>query len=171
MVLCTVFTKQKKWQRKKFFYFFEKIFYFFANYDTEATRRVMRDEEGKIVAQMQCFVFDDVECGEKGCYIYGVTTLPECRGAGLAQKMIEGTLEELRHDGVGYVVLIAQEDGLRAWYERLGFRAMGHTIDVRGLYDDMNFAMDDIAMNQGLYYLLRDGIENFSKQINLFAGI
>ena len=141
------------------------IDYFFANYDNETTRRVMRNDKGEIVAQMHCFVFDDDTCGAKGCYIYGVTTLPECRGAGLAQQMIVNALAEMREGDIGYAVLIAQKESLRKWYEKFGFTPINHTIDVRGAKDSMNFGMDDTEMNQGLYCVLKSGITQFSKEI------
>lgn len=140
---------------------------FFANYDRDTTRYVMRNDMGEIVAQMHYFIFDDAECGEKGCYIYGVTTLPEYRGMGLAQAMIKDVLDRLRVLGVGYAVLIAQEEGLRRWYEKLGFNTINHTIEVRGASDNMNLAMDDTSLNQGMYYLLKDGIKNFTKQLRV----
>lgn len=145
----------------------EFVDYFFANYDDETTRRVMRNAEGEIVAQMHCFVFDDEVCGAKGCYVYGVTTLPEWRGTGLARQMITEALAAMRADGVGYAVLIAQEEGLRKWYETLGFVSINLTIDVRGADDDMNFGMDDASLNQGLYHILNEDIKEFTHEVRV----
>ena len=146
------------------------IVYFFANYDCDTTRHIMRNDRGEIVAQMHYFIFDDTECGEKGCYIYGVTTLPEWRGKRLAQTMINEVLDRLRELGIAYAVLIAQEDGLRKWYEKLGFRLMTHSIEVLGAKDNMNFAMDDTSLNKGMYYTLKEGIQNFSTKLKIENG-
>ena len=143
------------------------IDYFFANYDCDTTRHIMRNDRGEVVAQMHYFIFDDTECGEKGCYIYGVTTLLEYRGMGLAQAMIKDVLDRLRVLGVGYAVLIAQEEGLRKWYETLGFVSMNHTIDVRGADDDMNFGMDDASLNKGLYCVLKKDIKEFTQEVRV----
>ena len=145
----------------------EFVDYFFANYDSETTRMVRRNEEGEIVAQMHYYVFDDEECGEKGCYIYGVTTLPGYRGQGYARMMIEEVIAMLATQGVGYVVLIVQEHGLRRWYESLGFKLAEHIINVRGVKDDMNFAMDDYRQNQGMYYILKPSVQTFAKDIRI----
>ena len=143
----------------------EFVDYFFANHDSETTRMVWRNDDGEIVAQMHYYVFCDDVCGEKGCYIYGVTTLPQYRGRGYARMMIEKVLALLATQDVGYVVLIAQEEGLRRWYEGLGFKLADYIINVRGKKDNMNFAMDDCLLNQGMYHILKPGIKEFSKEI------
>ncbi len=143
----------------------EFIDYFFAHYDSDTTRAVVRNERGKIVAQMHYFIFNDEVCGARGCYIYGVTTLPQYQGKGLARKMINGVLEDLREQGIAYAVLIAQEEGLRKWYAQMGFELRPRTIEVRGAEDDMNFAMDTPSLNQGMYHLLTPPITTFTPKI------
>lgn len=131
---------------------------FFECYDSDDTRMVVRDDKGKIVAQLHYYLFNDEVCGESGCYIYGVTTLPECRGKGIASGMIEQLLDNLRADGVAYAVLIAESEALQRWYTSLGFVKRSQIIEVKGQDDNMNFAMDDISKNQGMYYVFNSEI-------------
>lgn len=145
----------------------EFIDYFFERYDREDTRVVVRNVDGAIVAQMHVFVFDDEVCGAKGCYIYGVTTLPECRGKGIAAAMIGRLLEDMSRRGIAYAVLIAATSELRAWYSGLGFVLRDEEIQVRGQADGMNFAMDDTSLNQGMYYVLDDKYKTFSRKLIL----
>lgn len=145
----------------------EFIDYFFMHYDNDNTRFFHRNEKGRIVAQLHAFVFEDNNCNQNGCYIYGVTTLPEYRGQGIAAAMIKTVLHSLKTQGVAYVVLIAENPQLQAWYETLGFIKMPHTIEVRGINDNMNFAMEDKSLNKGLYYLLNSNTTQFTTKINI----
>ena len=145
----------------------EFIDYFFSHYDNDATRVFHRNDNGKIVAQLHAFIFEDNTCNNKGCYIYGVTTQPEYRGKGIAATMIKSTLNTLKAKGVAYAVLIAEKPQLQAWYETLGFIKMPHTIEVRGINDNMNFAMEDITLNKGLYYLLNSNTTQFTTKIHI----
>lgn len=145
----------------------EFIDYFFTHYDNDATRVFHRNENGEIVAQLHAFIFEDNTCNNKSCYIYGVTTLPEYRGKGIAATMIKSTLNTLKAKGVAYAVLIAEKPQLQAWYETLGFIKMPHTIEVRGINDNMNFAMEDITLNKGLYYLLNSNTTQFTTKIHI----
>lgn len=145
----------------------EFIDYFFERYDRDDTRVVVRNVDGVIVAQMHVFVFDDEVCEAKGCYIYGVTTLPECRGKGIAAAMIGRLLEAINQRGIAYAVLIAATSELRAWYSGLGFVLRDEEIQVRGLADGMNFAMDDSSLNRGMYYVLDDKCKTFSLKLIL----
>lgn len=143
----------------------EFIDLFFARYDSDSTRIIMRNDEGRIVAQMHYFLFDDNACGERGCYIYGVTTLPEYRGKSIASGMIEQLLDKLRADGVAYAVLIAESDALQRWYASIGFVKRSQIIEVNGQDDNMNFAMDDISRNQGMYYVFNREISCVTTKI------
>lgn len=143
------------------------IDYFFTHYDNDDTRYFYRNKNGEIVAQLHAFIFDDNTCGSKGCYIYGVTTLPEYRGQRIAATMIQSTLVSLKAQGVAYAVLIAEKPQLQAWYETLGFIKMPHTIEVRGIDNNMNFAMEDCSLNKGLYYLLNSNTAQFTTKINI----
>ncbi len=147
----------------------EFIDHFFARYDSDDTRMIERREEGNIIAQLHYFLFDDDVCGEKGCYIYGVTTLPECRGKGIASGIIEQLLNNLRADGVAYAVLIAENEALQRWYESLGFVKRSQIIEVKGQDDNMNFTMDDISKNQGMYYIFNSEISGFTTNIQLLT--
>lgn len=131
----------------------EFIDYFFSHYDSDDTRSVVRDDNGCIIAQLHCYQFYDAVCNDNGCYIYGVTTLSEYRGKGIAAEMIKNLLLDLSGGGVAYAVLIAENAVLQRWYEKLGFVKRTPIIEVKGQDDNMNFAMDDISKNQGMYYV------------------
>ncbi len=143
----------------------EFIDYFFTHYDNDNTRFFHRNEKDEIVAQLHAFIFNDEICNKLGCYIYGVTTLPEYRGRGIAAKMLKSVLNTLKSQGVAYAVLIAEKSQLQAWYETLGFIKMPNTIEVRGINDNMNFGLEDRALNIGLYYLLNSNITQFTHKI------
>ena len=145
------------------------IDYFFAVYDSDNTRIVRRNSYGNIVAQMHYFTFADTKCGEAGCYIYGVTTLPDYRGEGLAASMIRECLDILREQGVGYAVLITERADLRKWYENLGFVLRPVTINVCGAQDSMNFAMEDTSLNTGMYYAIKSELSDFTSEIKINA--
>ena len=68
---------------------------------------------------------------------------------------------------MAYAVLIAEKPQLQAWYETLGFIKMPHTIEVRRIKDNMNFAMEDITLNKGLYYLLNSNTTQFTTKIHI----
>lgn len=138
---------------------------FFSRYDNDTTRVVHRNEKGEIVAQMHTFFFNDDKCKSKGCYIYGVTTLPEYRGGGIARTMILNHLAALQRNGVAYAVLIAEDEELQEWYKKMGFEKRSQIIEVRGKNDDMNFAMDNAELNCGMYYRLNPEITDFTSKI------
>lgn len=141
--------------------------YFFNHYDDDATRLVRRNEEGEIVAQMHYFLFRDEVCGECGCYIYGVTTLPEYRGKGYAREMIGECINVLREQNVAYAVLIAQDSMLQDWYRTLGFIADACELVVCGKCDNMNFATEDISLNKGMYYFLKPTLSDVTHRIEI----
>lgn len=145
----------------------EFIDYFFTHYDNDNTRFIYRGEKDEIVAQLHAFTFEDNICNSKGCYIYGVTTLPEYRGRGIAAKMLKSVLNTLKSQGVAYAVLIAEKTQLQAWYETIGFIKIPHTIEVRGIDDNMNFGMEDSSLNKGLYYLLNSNITQLTSKIHI----
>lgn len=139
---------------------------FFARYDSDDTRIIMRsDNDGQIVAQAHAFIFEDDVCGGKGCYIYGVTTLPEYRGLGLASAMIRNLLSDLLEKGIDYAVLIAESEELQKWYEMLGFVKREQIIEVKGKDDDMNFAMEDTSKNYGMYYIFNPSSTRFTSKL------
>lgn len=145
----------------------EFVDYFFTHYDGEKTRIVRRNHAGMIVSQMHYFIFYDSECQSQASYIYGVTTLSEYRGQGLAADMIRETVNVLRDMGAAYAVLIAQEPALREWYKSLGFRLMPYTLEITGKQDGCNFAMEEASLNQGMYFILDDKVERFARKIEI----
>lgn len=143
------------------------IDYFFSRYDSESTRFLYRNVHREPVAQMHAFEFVDDFCKKKGCYIYGVTTLPESRGQGIAANLLKSALLMLKEQGVEYAVLIAEEPSLQVWYESLGFKKFSQVIDVVGIDDDMNFGMEDKTLNHGMYYFFNDVITQLTHKIKI----
>lgn len=114
-------------------------------YDTPANRIVRRDSEGHIVALMHYHRFSAGQAD--GAYIYGVTTLPQWRGRGLARQMLHEAFEAMSREGIAFAMLIAEEPSLRQWYATMQFTLLdGITVEVTGS-DGMNFGMDDSSLN------------------------
>jgi ribosomal protein S18 acetylase RimI-like enzyme len=83
---------------------------------------------------VRCFVLEDEgrPCGcvaleradEQTAYLGRLAVLPDCRGRGFGRALVERVLAEARAAGLRRVRLglIAADEPLRGWYERLGFR-------------------------------------------------
>lgn len=64
----------------------------------------------------------DVNCaGQKFAYLYAVATAADSRGKGLCRMLIEDTAAVLKTTGYQGILLIPQDDPLRAMYGRMGF--------------------------------------------------
>lgn len=88
-------------------------------YDQNRCRTIRRD--GKTVSALYWF---DVYMGlEKLAYLYGVATLAEYRGQGIAAYLIEKTCKHLQEKGYSGVLLVPGSEELFAYYRRLGFFA------------------------------------------------
>ena len=64
--------------------------------------------------------------GEKYAYIYAVATHPEYRNRGFCRKLMAQTHAHLREQGYAGVVLVPQEESLRKFYDKMGYKNMGN---------------------------------------------
>lgn len=60
--------------------------------------------------------------GKKLAYLYAVATKKDCRGRGLARRLMEETHEILREKGYAGAILVPGEKNLFSYYEKLGYR-------------------------------------------------
>ncbi|HWR18072.1 MAG TPA: GNAT family N-acetyltransferase [Clostridia bacterium] len=65
------------------------------------------------------------------CLVVGVATLPEERGKGVAQSMLNAAFEVMRERGFCLTILKAATEELERFYEKFGFKAFAH----RDVYD------------------------------------
>ncbi len=78
------------------------------------------EQNGTIAAALYWF---DCSCrGQKLAYIYAVATAKAHRGKGLCRSLMEDTRDHLAASGYDGVVLVPGSDGLRAMYEKMGYR-------------------------------------------------
>lgn len=98
------------------------VFFFERMYNCNAVRLISRS--GKVAAALYVFPYSFIKKGQselKGYYIYGVGTHPEMRGRGLAGILLNETLKEARECGMDLCMLVPQNEGLFAFYEKFGF--------------------------------------------------
>lgn len=132
----------------------ELVLNYLAKYDTPATRVVRYDNDGNLIAAMHYHVFDAKNY--RGAYIYGVATLKQWRGRGLARQMLEESFQRMRDEGVQMAMLIAEQVSLRKWYSTMGFELLERiTVDIIG-YDGMSFVLDDKTMNVPMVKIIND---------------
>jgi GNAT superfamily N-acetyltransferase len=75
--------------------------------------------ENRIAAALYWF---DVRWNDLPCaYIYAVATDPECRGQGLCRALMEDAAHILEKAGYDGALLVPQDEGLRAMYEKMGY--------------------------------------------------
>jgi ribosomal protein S18 acetylase RimI-like enzyme len=65
-------------------------------------------------------------------HISWVATLPEFRGQGIGSRLMRVLINEAERRGAARISLSAQGHAIR-FYERLGFRAVGHQWEVQGV--------------------------------------
>lgn len=75
---------------------------------------------GQVAAALYWF---DCECrGQKMAYLYAVATHPDFQGRGLCRRLMADTHAHLRSLGYTGVLLVPQNEGLRAMYRKMGYR-------------------------------------------------
>ena len=60
--------------------------------------------------------------GQRFAYLYAVAVKEACRGQGLGRRLLEDTHAHLAFRGYDGVLLVPQQEGLRAMYEKFGYR-------------------------------------------------
>ena len=64
--------------------------------------------------------------GEKYAYLYAVATHPAYRNRGLCHKLMAETHAHLKEQGYAGAVLVPQEESLRKFYDKIGYKTMGN---------------------------------------------
>lgn len=86
-------------------------------------------EEGQVTAALTWL---DCCCeGQKIAYIYAVVTHPDHRGKGLCRRLLADTHALLKEQGYAAALLVPAEEGLRAMYEKMGYRTCTHVKEFR----------------------------------------
>lgn len=150
--------------------------FFRVAYDEKRCRSIRKN--GKTVSALYWF---DVYMGtDKMAYLYGVATLTEYRGQGIAAYLIEKTCKELQEKGYSGVLLVPGGEQLFEYYRRLGFFACTtiaeavYTAQGRALLRPVKKEEYAILRRQLLPYrgVEQEGafLELLQKQYHLFAG-
>ena len=97
---------------------------------------------GKIAAALYWF---DVSCGgKKWAYIYAVATAKSHRGQGLCSFLMGDTHRRLADLGYAGAVLVPGENGLFAFYEKLGYRVCANIDELSAAAADSPCALKRI---------------------------
>lgn len=120
----------------------------------EESRMHTREVEGKTVAMAHLIPFEGE--GRKIGYIYGVATLPDYRGRGLASSLVEEIVERCHREGYDAVALIAASESLQSFYRELGFE--GEVPIYLHTPDGFDFGTGDVERNRAMLRPLTDGI-------------
>ena len=91
--------------------FFEKIF-------TTDICYVAKDND-KVVAML--YLLPTSVDGKKGCYLYGVATIPEYRKIGIAKNLIDFALTD---SDAEFCVTLPASESLYNYYEKVGFKVL-----------------------------------------------
>lgn len=138
-------------------------------------------QEGRVLAAL--YWFDCRYHAEPYAYIYGVATHPAARGMGLCRALMADTHRHLTTLGYSGVLLVPQNDPLRAMYAGFGYQeatTMGeffcaaipdpqpmHLID-REDYERLrrDFLPQDAVLQEGVSLEFLDGYARFYKGLN-----
>lgn len=76
----------------------------------------------------------DCEYGKnRYAYLYAVATHPDYRNRGLCRKLMAETHAHLRQEGYAGAVLVPQEESLRVFYDKMGYKNMGNIREFSAL--------------------------------------
>lgn len=100
--------------------------FFEAGFAFDRCRCVFR--EGMPVAAV--YRFDGLWQEKKVAYLYALAVAEEHRGQGLSRLLLADTHGALQREGFSGAVLEPATDALRAYYERLGYRAFGSRREI-----------------------------------------
>lgn len=95
--------------------------------------------------------------GEKGRYVYAVATDEAFRNRGFAGELIEYAKSFLKKENENFLVLMPQNDGLFAYYKKLGFFELkcAQKIDKTVLLNEKNDIFAE-EIDSVTYFKLRD---------------
>ncbi len=102
-------------------------------------------ETGRIVSM--CFVIPCHTVLGPTAYLYAIATDPNFRGRGYASTLVQRALTTAREHGFTAAMLIPADDGLKGFYQRLGFIDTGVPVAFAGELDlGSGDSTTDIAM-------------------------
>lgn len=136
-------------------------------------------EDGKLLAAHYWF---DVTCdGQKMAYLYAVATDPAHRGKGLCRSLMADAKNHLTALGCDALLLVPQDEGLRAMYRRMGFEDITTVTEFTAPPEDTEIPMRRLTAAE--YKIRRRGflpvggvvqegvnIQFFSKTALFFEG-
>ncbi|MBQ7816635.1 MAG: GNAT family N-acetyltransferase [Oscillospiraceae bacterium] len=83
-----------------------------------------------VIAGIDLFAYD-----KKGFYIYGLATVPQYRGKGLAKQLVEYVCEDKFKNGYQFCITQPAQESLFEFYKKLGFEGTTYlrkaTIDIK----------------------------------------
>ncbi len=95
--------------------------------------------EDQIAAVLYWF---DVSCaGQKFAYLYAVATDPVHRGKGLCRQLMEDTAAHLGALGYHGLILVPQQESLRAMYRKMGFSDCGRVSSFTAPPEDVPLSL------------------------------
>lgn len=84
----------------------------------------------------------DVSCtGQKFAYLYAVATSPAHRGKGLCRQLMEDTAAHLSALGYHGLILVPQQESLRAMYRKMGFSDCGRVSSFTAPPEDVPLSL------------------------------
>ncbi len=133
------------------------------NYDAECNRIVVYGNKGDVAAFLHYHRFDAGRF--TASYIFGVVTVPNYRGRGIARGMISDAMNRMLQNGDTFAMLIAEEDSLKSWYATMGFAVLSEVpVSVSGC-DGLSLDNDDKNLNVALYRVV-----NMRQYLELYAS-
>lgn len=118
---------------------------FFATGFSEDRYHCIR-EEGKPVSAI--YWFDCFLDGQKLAYLYAVATRPDCRGRGLAHRLMTEAHEILTEKGYTGAVLVPGEESLFSYYEKLGYRTVSSVNEFSGTWGEKPAVLREIDASE-----------------------
>ena len=101
----------------------EEYLDFFFSHVYSPSRCCCITRDGKPAAALHWL---DCSCqGQRLAYVYAVATHPALRGQGLCRRLMDETHAVLAGQGYAGTLLVPAEEGLRAMYAKMGYRACG----------------------------------------------
>lgn len=117
-------------------------------------------KDGKIVAFAYGILFDykTDNAFEKCVYIYGVGVRKECRGQGLARKIMNEIDGFYKDKGISFLYLVPATNELFSMYEKMGYDT----------FVKINYKNYDLKDIKNVLYEIKDG--NFNEDYEKYTG-
>lgn len=113
--------------------------------------QILGIEEGDRLVSMLHLIPFDSELG-RTTYIYAVATAPDCRGRGLATRLMQQAMQRIRERGDDAAILIPSQESLKAFYTPFGFAdtSLPVLLETPGGFD---FGSGDPAQDRAMLWL------------------